>query len=388
MLNKDRLLGIAILAAIFALAWWGTVKYIHKPVEDPHRKIVVFKEMSSRGEHETDLINSLGGKVINRLPVIGGIVALLPDNNALEEVTNYPSVAWVEDDFYISGKINTESTASLAGREISWPVDVGLVPGRDIVKVGVLDSGVDLNHPWLSQFLGEGINVLDPAVKPVDVLGHGTHVSGIIARTVGQISAHQVKVKIHPVKVFNYYGQAYLSDIIYGLQWCLEEDISVINMSFGTVRYSPALERAVKKLNGEGAILIAAAGNKGPKKDSVLYPAKFTEVVAVNASDGTGNIAMYSSQGPEIIFIAPGTNIESTWKNGGYTKETGTSMAAPQVAGAAAVIMGLLGSVGQQEIVARLRRYTDDLNLPQECQGFGRINFDQFKEELEHLTDI
>ncbi|NMA13779.1 MAG: S8 family serine peptidase, partial [Clostridia bacterium] len=161
-----------------------------------------------------------------------------------------------------------------------------------------------------------------------------------------------------------------------------KEDISVINMSFGTVRYSRVLEEAVKKLNGDGVILIGAAGNKGPKKDSVLYPAKFPEVVAVNASDGSGNIAVYSSRGPEIIFIAPGTNIESTWKNGGYSKETGTSMAAPQVAGAAAVIIGLLGSVSQQEIVARLRRYTVDLDLPQECQGFGRINFDWLKEEL------
>jgi subtilisin family serine protease len=382
VLNKERLLGIAILTAIFAFAWWGTVKYIDKPAEDPYRKIVVFEEMSPEGKHEADLINSLGGKVLKFLPVVQGIVAQFPDNNVLDDVANHPSVAWVEDDFYISGKINTEGLASLAGKEISRPADVALVPGRDIVKIGVLDSGVDFNHPWLSQFLGEGINVLDPMKKPIDVLGHGTHVSGIIARTVGQLTAHKVKVKIYPVKVFNYYGQAYLSDIIYGLQWCLKEDISVINMSFGTVRYSRVLEEAVKKLNGDGVILIGAAGNKGPKKDSVLYPAKFPEVVAVNASDGSGNIAVYSSRGPEIIFIAPGTNIESTWKNGGYSKETGTSMAAPQVAGAAAVIIGLLGSVSQQEIVARLRRYTVDLDLPQECQGFGRINFDWLKEEL------
>lgn len=110
-------------------------------------------------------------------------------------------------------------------------------------------------------------------------------------------------------------------------------------MSFGSNLHSRALERAIKKVNGAGIIQVAAAGNDGPENNTVDYPARFEEVIAVGATDQSDMIAYFSSRGKEVDFSAPGVRIYSTYKGYTYRTASGTSMAAPHVAGAAALVL-------------------------------------------------
>lgn len=110
-------------------------------------------------------------------------------------------------------------------------------------------------------------------------------------------------------------------------------------MSIGTTAYNKSFEDAVKRVNAAGIIQVAAAGNSGSKNNTVNYPAKFAEVIAVSATDTTDKIAYFSSRGPEIDLAAPGYQIYSTYKGATYKTLSGTSMASPHVAGAAALVL-------------------------------------------------
>lgn len=371
---------LALVGSFFYLAY---EKVAYHPLPDPYRKIIIFKEMEGDGQEEAQLVSSMGGQVLKSLPIVNGIVACFTGPNAVKALRRREDILCVEDDFYINSKKKTAGMLSTGTADLSAGIKDPSVSGKAVVKVAVIDSGVDIDHPDLLPFLGEGFNTIYPYEEPNDILGHGTHVTGIISNTAGKISGGSPDLKIYPVKVFNRYCLAYLSDVIDGLQWCQKEGIDIINMSFGTSRYSPTLEKAIKVLYDSGIILVAAAGNLGPKPGTVLYPAKFMETIAVSASDGHGNIAWFSSRGEEVLFIVPGVRIQSTWKQGRYSRESGTSMSTPQVAAAVAAILSTRGRLRQNEVVETLKEFSEDLGLPMEYQGFGRIDFGLLKETLE-----
>ena len=200
------------------------------------------------------------------------------------------------------------------------------------VKVAVLDSGVE----FLAGFPVErSINLVkDEQELPYymnDMTGHGTAVADIIHRVCPQ--AH-----IYSVKVMDAKNRGRLSDIVAGIYWCIEQDVDVINMSFGTSVKSDILEKAIEAAAERGIMMVSSAGNGGTGS-AVEYPGAFDEVIAVGAVDTGAEKTEESATGGEVELAAPGEQILAKSLLGLDTVASGTSMAAPHVTGAAALLM-------------------------------------------------
>ena len=172
--------------------------------------------------------------------------------------------------------------------------------------------------------------------------------------------------ELYAVKAFSRNGTAWTSDIIDGIQWCIDNRMAVINMSFGSSVASAAEEIAIKNAY--------AAGNTG---GSVSYPAKYVETIAVYASDSGDLIASFSSRGPEVDLIAPGVGIVSTYLESGYAIGSGTSMAAPHVTGAVALVLSAQPGLGPEEVRALLKAKADDIGLSPDEQGAGLVDAEE-----------
>jgi hypothetical protein len=179
-------------------------------------------------------------------------------------------------------------------------------------------------------------------------------VAGIIAALNNQygVLGTASGAEIYSVKVLNSSGSGNYSNVILGIDWAIENDMDIISISFGGANYSYGLHEAVKKAAENNITVIAAAGNYGKGADTMVYPAKYPEVISVGAVDRNNFRAYFSSTGPELDIMAPGWEILSTVEDAGYGVMSGTSMAAPHVSGAAAVLMG--AGIGDSEDIISL----------------------------------
>jgi len=208
------------------------------------------------------------------------------------------------------------------------------------VRVAVLDTGVDADHPDLQgaiaqtrDFTGEGIE---------DLNGHGTHCAGVIAARKNEIgfigTAPMASLLI--AKVLRNSGSGTLAMVADAVRWAAEEGADIISMSLGGPASSPALFEVIHKALARGTIIVCAAGNSGALfANSIGYPGRYGSVITVAAHDRHGQPSGFSSRGAEIDFMAPGHEIWSTFRQGGYAKLSGTSMATPFVAGLAALVL-------------------------------------------------
>ncbi len=249
--------------------------------------------------------------------------------------------------------------APLEDPEVPWGIDRidadlawGTTEGLNI-QVAILDTGIDRDHPDLHDNILAGISFLyysypwlwNPGAYDDDH-GHGTWCAGIVGAVENDLGVKGVApvVDIVAVKVLDSSGSGQISDIVAGIEWCIDNCIDVISMSFGSTSYSNALENTCNEAYQNGIVLVSAAGNEGdgnPSTNDVTYPAKFSNVIAVSAIDESDAIASFSSDGSEVELSAPGVNIKSTGLNGGYATHSGTSGACPHVAGTAALVMSL-----------------------------------------------
>ncbi|MCK5059773.1 MAG: S8 family peptidase [Candidatus Pacebacteria bacterium] len=218
--------------------------------------------------------------------------------------------------------------------ELVWPEGNTGNP----IKVGVIDTGINLYHPDLKENIKGQYNAIRTRKSAEDDNGHGSHVAGTIAALQNNIGVVGVgpDIDLYAIKVLNSRGSGYLSDIIEGIDFAINSNLDVINMSLGTGSNVQSFHDAVIRAYDAGIVVVAAAGNSG---GAVLYPAAYSEAIAVSATDSNNNIASFSSRGPEIDIAAPGVSIYSTYKRKGYKTLSGTSMAAPHVAGAAALVL-------------------------------------------------
>jgi len=358
------------------------------------RKIVMF-DGSVNESAKRLLTDRAGGYYEKSLPMIDGAVVMIP-TKAVKTLKRMPGVARVEDDVrvFTLGKPDNggvgKSALKLSAQTMPWGVDridAELAWNTSVasgVKVAILDTGIDLDHPDLIANIKGGYNAIKPRRSADDDNGHGTHVAGIVAAadngkgTVGAAPA----ASLYAVKVLDRYGSGWTSDIIEGIQWCIDNNIRVINMSFG---YHPkyganeTLHSVIKAAHDKGIIMIAAAGNNGPELNSVNYPARFEEVIAVSATDRYDKFAYWSSSGPEVDLAAPGSEIYSTYKGAKYTTMSGTSMAAPHVAGTVALTLAAPvrfdknanGLWDKTEVIESLLSTADDLGAAGFDNYFG-----------------
>jgi len=207
------------------------------------------------------------------------------------------------------------------------------------VRIGVIDTGVDFYHPDLQTSLSRGINLVNPRTLPFDDNGHGTHIAGTIAAA-GRHAMTGIapRAELLPVKAFDHQGSAYVSDIVKGIEWCVQQGVHIINMSFGMKQRSESMLQAVRNARRAGVIIVASAGNDG-RRGFIDYPARFPQTISVGAIDASGGIASFSNRGRRIDVFAPGENVLSTWPRGRYHEMNGTSMATAHVTGVLALAM-------------------------------------------------
>lgn len=244
-----------------------------------------------------------------------------------------------------------------------WPTTTG--SGQ---VIAVVDTGVDLTHPDLQSVLVEGINLVTPGTPPQDDNGHGTHVSGAAGAATGNgtgVSGVAPGARIMPVKVLDKSGAGSTATIAEGIDWAATHGATVINLSLGEsgplsrLRKGGEINAALRRASAAGVVLVAASGNDASFKRD--YRAG-VEVIVVNACDATGAPADFTNAGDPRAVTAPGVDILSTaptaatdiWANGtsGYEKLSGTSMATPIVAGAAALL--LAAGVTPADVATRL----------------------------------
>jgi subtilisin family serine protease len=283
------------------------------------------------------------------------------------------------------GAAQARLAAAAARPEITWGINRVHAPAAwDVtegagVKVAIIDTGIDLNHPDLVGKVDGGYSAITKTEKPEDYQddnGHGSHVSGTIAALHDGKGVVGVapKARLYAVKVLDADGSGNLSDVIDGIVWAAKNGMQVANMSLGAPVDSDAMHRAVRFAKGMGVVIVAAAGNSG---GSVGFPGAYPETIAVSASDSNDKLASFSSRGPEVKFIAPGVDVVSDKLGGGLISYSGTSMASPHVAGLAAlaVSQGWTGLSGPDGVYAQLKKAAKLLpDLSPEEQGAGMID--------------
>ena len=238
-----------------------------------------------------------------------------------------------------------------------------------VIEVAVVDTGIDGDHPDLN-VIAEFDAVAEgggEAADGTDPNGHGTHVAGTIgARANGEgVVGVAPGVPLHAVRVMDANGSGYTSDIVAGLEYIADNpEIRVVNMSLGGPKGSgnDEMVAAIEALESMGVVVCIAAGNEGQDTANVT-PAGYDVGIVVSAYDASGGdrgFASFSNYGGEVDIAAPGVKIESTWPGGDYARLSGTSMATPAVAGAAAVAMAIGGEMDVEEMRALLRDTGED----------------------------
>ncbi len=301
-------------------------------------------------EEAVGAVMHAGGNVIHVYDIIPAIAIQIPEQ-ALAGLRRNPLVVAIEPDLVVTalGKPSKPQPpqppqpptptqllpwgVDRIDAELAWSYSTGLG-----VKVAVVDTGIDYTHPDLKDNCKGGVNILSSRRSPMDDNGHGTHVAGIIAASNNSIGVVGVapEASLYAVKVLGRSGSGWVTDIIKGLEWCVVNKMDVVNMSLGSPSDAPDFEKACNNARAAGVILVAAAGNEG---SDVSYPAAYDSVIAVSATDKSNNVASWSNFGPEVDIAAPGVSIYSTYMGGGYATMSGTSMAAPHVAGTLALIL-------------------------------------------------
>ncbi len=258
------------------------------------------------------------------------------------------------------------------------------------IKVGIIDTGIDLDHEDLRGRIKEYINFTTKDEKDVkDTNGHGTHVAGTICANkngIGIVGAAP-KCDLYVAKAFNEKGNAETESIIKSFDWLISKKVHVINMSFSADKPNEYEKMMIRKCYENGIILVGAAGNDGGNgdEDTIGYPAKYDKVIAVTAVDMNLNRAPFSSQGQKAQVAAAGTNILSTYKNNTYAVLSGTSMATPLISGAAAILQGKskirFGRfLTPDELSLVMNIYADDLGFygKDNQLGYGLFSFGRF----------
>ncbi|MDR3573362.1 MAG: S8 family peptidase [Anaerolineaceae bacterium] len=275
---------------------------------------------------------------------------------------------------------------------INAPAAWDVTTGSASTILAILDSGIDSSHPEFKGRLVPGYDFIDNDSTPEDLYGHGTHVAGIAAATGNNaigVAGIDWKTKIMPVRVLDQGGGGTFEGVAKGIVWAVKHGAHVINMSLGACGPSPLLEYSTYYAYFHGVAVIAAAGNQTPYCTDVLYPAAYPWVLAVGATDITDQRAYFSNTGPALDVVAPGDNIISTTPMKGsfalkssdtpnqYGLLSGTSMASPFVAGAAALLSGQPGFNTPDKIYSALEQTASHHTTHDDYTGYGLIQIDK-----------
>ncbi len=293
---------------------------------------------------------------------------------------------------------NTAGTLTVAGGKLDADVDAveawGVTTSSG-TRVGIIDSGVAIDHDDISPNVVERANFSDTVIRAghpedYDKYGHGTHVAGIVAATANNtigVAGVCPGCTILDAKVLNDSGSGSTSRIANGINWAVSKGAKVINMSLGQRVSSRTLEVAVNNAWNQGVVIVAAAGNGGTQ--AKIYPGAYPNVIAVGATDNNDAKASFSTYGKWVDIAAPGVNVYSTFPNHdfvlgtqnnrskGYDIASGTSMASPIVAATAALVWSSQAGATNSTVRAKVESTTDPIDGIGTYWAHGRVNADR-----------
>ncbi|HID86348.1 MAG TPA: peptidase S8 [Anaerolineae bacterium] len=375
----------------------------------PDRIVVKFKEGLNPAQ-VAQLHASQGATVVDEIPQIGVQILSVPPGQVEAKIAAYqadPRVEYAEPDSIAQPAYEPDDPYYSDGtqwgpQKIYAPQAWDLSKGDSSVVIAVVDWGVDLQHPDLATEMwtnpgeiadngvdDDGNGYVDDVYgwdfanddnDPQDDYGHGTHVGGIIAAATDNgvgIAGVAFDSRIMAVKVGDgATGTARYSRIAKGIIYAADNGAKVINLSLGGYAYSSYLESAVNHAWDAGCVLVGAAGNDN--LSDLFYPAAYENVIGVSATDQNDAKASWSNYGSYISVAAPGVSIYSTYWNDGstYAHMSGTSMAAPHVAGLAALLFAQDGTRTNATVRSLIESSADDLGDAgwDPYYGYGRIN--------------
>jgi thermitase len=360
--------------------------------------IVGFRDRTP-GDRAAALVDAAGGRVTRRLRRIGAAVVRPRAGDRTRDLRSrlrrLREVRYVEPDFFLRKSRAPDDPFYF--RQYALQTGTGGISApaawdlrTSCSKVATLDSGAQNDHPdlkgnvwhnpgeiqgngkdddhngWVDDFYG--VNVPKGSGSGTDDDGHGTHVAGIIAghgNNATGVAGACWSASVMPVRFMNSNGRGSTSDAVTGLDYAIHEGAKVVNCSFGSTSKSSALEDAVKSAKSKGVLLVVAAGNDGDSIESKPeYPASYTEgnILTVAATDASGALASFSNFGSKSVDLAaPGDSIYSTYPTSDYKYLSGTSMAAPLVAAAAAMLRSQDSELSYSDIRSVLKASVDPL---------------------------
>ncbi|QPZ43007.1 S8 family serine peptidase [Bacillus halotolerans] len=308
-------------------------------------------------------------------------VAVTADPETVKEFNQDPDILYVENNVTFTAADNTDlkvlsENADTTDNFEQWnlePIQVkqawkeGLT-GKN-VKIAVIDSGIS-PHDDLS--ISGGYSAVSYTSSYKDDNGHGTHVAGIIgAKHNGYgIDGIAPEAQIYAVKALDQNGSGDLQGLLKGIDWSIANGMDIVNMSLGTSSDSQILHDAMDKAYEKGVLLVAASGNEGNGKP-VNYPAAYSSVVAVSATNQHNQLAAFSTTGNQVEFAAPGTDITSTYLHQYYATGSGTSQATPHAAAMFALLKQRDPGNTNVQLRALMQKNIVDLGITGRDQQFG-----------------
>lgn len=277
---------------------------------------------------------------------------------------------------------------------IDWGTNVLNIPkihemgfkGKGI-KVAVIDTGIDKDHPDLQ---GGVVDIYNATAETFQAThGHGIGAAGIIGARDNNTGILSVmpECDIYGIKGMRENGGGALTEIIKGIDAAIERQVHIINLSLGTTADVVSFKQAIERAVDAGILVVCSAGNAGTD-NSVVYPARYTVAYAVGATNQAGNVSAFSSRGWEVDIAAPGERVLTCWKDKTYARVSGTSFSAPYVSG----VFGLFLEAGLKVSHNQLKQTAIDIEEPGQDvkSGHGLIDpiayLDKFKKEEEEPT--
>ncbi|MDP2727440.1 MAG: S8 family peptidase [Dehalococcoidia bacterium] len=345
-----------------------------------HEEVPVLVEFLGSAESVRALLQQPARQYFRLIPMAA--LSLTPRD--IHKVAKDPRVVKIWRDRPIHTCL--DSSVPLIGAPQAWQAGF---TGRG-VKVAIVDTGVDIDHPALAGRVAATHDVTGEGFS--DANGHGTHVAGIVASADSRYQGVAPEATILAVKAMGAFGSGSTSWAIAGLEWAVENGAQVINLSLGSDGNGDGtdpLSRACDAAVGRGVVVCVAAGNMGPLSGSIGSPGGARQVITVGASTDGDKVADFSSRGPtadgrtkpDILF--PGHNIISARARGTrignpisdlFTEASGTSMACPHASGAAALLLQARPGLSPAQVKELLMGAALDLGLSPNVQGAGRAD--------------
>lgn len=317
------------------------------------------------------------------------LVCEFSEQRATEMAAKLPGVSYVEANgkYRVADQVPTlsppDSNADTGANYDQWArerINAQSIPRssqHQTPRVAVLDTEINSTHEALE--VSEQLELVqcqgDETPWP-DNRGHGTQVAGLINASNSDegIQGVHPDASLYAVQVLDENGRGSFSTVTAGICAAVDRDVDVIVLGFGGSQRSLAVRDACRYAAANDTLVVAAAGNSGPLENSVGYPAAFDSVLAVSAIDQNDDIASFSSRGGSVELAAPGVDVLSTTADGKFARLQGTSMAAPHVAGVAAVIMSHgLSAESARQILAET---ADTIGIDRDRQGNGVVDFE------------